>query len=73
MSDRSPTSQSGRELCAIFPRGYLPMDCPTCGRLRLEYGVNDDGGVVYVECEKCGANSDDGTLYSPRDEKWPSR
>lgn len=53
--------------CAVFPRGYLPMDCPTCGRRRLEYGVNDEGGVIYVECEKCGANSDDETLWSPRD------
>ena len=52
--------------CAVFPRGYLPMDCPTCGRRRLEYGVNDEGGVIYVECEKCSSNSDDETLWSPR-------
>lgn len=37
------------------------MDCPNCGRRRLEYGVNAEGGVIYVECEKCGANSDDET------------
>jgi transcription elongation factor Elf1 len=55
--------------CAVFPRGYLPMDCPTCGRRRLEYGVNTEGGVIYVECEKCGANSDDETLWTPRDGK----
>lgn len=58
-----------KALCAVFPRGYLPMDCPTCGRTRLEYGVNDEGGVIYIECEKCGANSDDGTLWTPRDGK----
>jgi hypothetical protein len=55
-----------RRDCAIFPRGYLPMDCPSCGRRRLEYGLNDDGDVIYVKCEKCGANSDDETLWSPR-------
>lgn len=50
------------ENCTEFPRGYLPMDCPNCGRRRLEYGINGDGGVVYIECEKCGANSSDDTL-----------
>jgi hypothetical protein len=54
-----------RDRCDVFPRGYLPMDCPACGRRRLEYGINSDGGVIYVECEKCGAHSDDDTLGSP--------
>ena len=31
-----------------IPVRYLPMDCPACGRHRLEY----DG--VHVRCEKCG-------------------
>jgi transposase-like protein len=47
-----------------FPAGYLPMACPYCTRTRLEYGVNKTGGVVYIKCEKCGANSDDETLIS---------
>ena len=51
---------SGKMRCAVFPRGYLPMDCPACGRRRLEYGVNKEGGVVFIECEKCGSNSEDG-------------
>lgn len=52
-----------------FPRGYLPMDCPACGRHRLEYGVNSDGAVIYVKCEKCGANSKDETLLVPSTEE----
>lgn len=51
-------------LCADFPRGYLPMPCPSCGRRRLEYGINGGGDVIYVACEKCGANSDDDTLVT---------
>lgn len=57
-----PSVCSWKNRCAVFPRGYLPMDCPACGRRRLEYGTNDEGGVIYVECEKCGANSDDETF-----------
>jgi len=57
--------KTGRDICDVFPRGYLPMDCPTCGRRRLQYGINIEGAVVYVECEKCNANSDDETLWSP--------
>jgi len=34
-------------------RGYLPMDCPNCGRHRLEYYVNEKGAVINVVCEKC--------------------
>jgi hypothetical protein len=49
---------STRDSCSVFPRGYLPIPCPKCGRARLEYGVNLEGGVIYVECEKCHANSD---------------
>jgi ribosomal protein S27E len=30
---------------------YLPMDCPVCGRRRLEY----DRRVNLIKCEKCGA------------------
>lgn len=40
-------------------RWYLPMDCPVCGRRRLEYRTNDNGNVVEIKCEKCGASSDD--------------
>ena len=62
----------GREHCAVFPRGYLPMDCPVCGRHRLEYGVNDEGGVVYVRCEKCGSDSDSDAFDHPS-RRSPSR
>lgn len=62
-----------REASAIEERGtefprryYLPMDCPLCGRRRLLYGTNQEGDVVHIECEKCGANSEDETLL-PRD------
>lgn len=51
-----------KELCTAFPRGYLPMPCPGCGRMRLEYGTDGKGIVIYIECEKCGRNSDDETL-----------
>lgn len=51
-----------KEHASTFPASYLPFDCPACGRRRLEYGTNDTGHVVYVECEKCHANSDDDTL-----------
>lgn len=54
-----------REHVTSFPVGYLPIDCPACGRLRLEYGTNEAGHVVYVECEKCGASSD-GELFDDR-------
>jgi transposase-like protein len=39
--------------------GYLPMDCPRCGRRRLEYFINDDGALHRVKCEKCSWDSDD--------------
>lgn len=56
------------EHASTFPAGYLPFDCPACGRRRLEYGTNGKDGVVYVECEKCHANSDDETLNLKRAE-----
>lgn len=40
-------------------RSYLPLDCPACGRHRLEYRTNVQGNVVQVKCEKCGFDSDD--------------
>lgn len=43
-----------------FPVGYLPMECPRCGRSRLEYGTNAAGHVTFVRCEKCGAHSEEG-------------
>ena len=39
---------------------YLPLDCPRCGRHRLEYGFR--AGAIRVRCEKCKASSDDDTL-----------
>jgi hypothetical protein len=48
--------------CTNWPVGYLPLPCPQCARTRLEYGTNAVGEVVYVECEKCGGNSEDDTL-----------
>lgn len=42
-------------------RSYLPLDCPACGRHRLEYRTNADGNVVQVKCEKCGFDTDDET------------
>lgn len=30
---------------------YLPIDCPKCGRMRLEYSLS----TRRVKCEKCGA------------------
>lgn len=39
--------------------GVLPVDCPNCGRHRLDYGLNDTGNVVHVKCEKCSWTSDD--------------
>ena len=43
-----------------FPVGYAPIDCPVCGRRRVEYGNSEAGRLVYLRCEKCGANSEDG-------------
>jgi hypothetical protein len=40
-------------------RSYLPLDCPKCGRHRLEYRTNADGNVVQVKCEKCAFDTDD--------------
>ena len=34
--------------------GYLPMDCPVCGRRRLEWFANKEGAIILVKCEKCG-------------------
>lgn len=31
---------------------YLPIDCPICGRRRLEFDERE------VKCEKCGSSSD---------------
>lgn len=55
---------TGPEYCHIFPRGYLPMGCPNCGRVRVEYGINKEGGVVYMRCEKCGVDD----FFPPGDE-----
>lgn len=60
-----------------FPVGYLPMHCPACDRVRLQYGTNTDGNVVYVECEKCGWTSDRdhelGPAYKGAEDRrwWP--
>lgn len=40
---------------------YLPLDCPSCGRHRLEpeiHQVEEEPvfAVVRVTCEKCGAS-----------------
>lgn len=64
-AQHEPTNQEKRLRVAhvtTFPAGYLPLDCPVCARRRLEYGTNDDGVATYIECEKCGANSEDETL-----------
>ena len=39
---------------AAHYRGYLPVDCPSCGRRRLEYDLLVDGTGLKVVCEKCG-------------------
>lgn len=39
-------------------QAYLPMDCPLCGRRRLEYRLRQgaDGWLVdAINCEKCGS------------------
>jgi hypothetical protein len=41
-----------RALMALMTAVYLPMDCPICGRHRLEW----DG--KHVRCEKCTTSSD---------------
>lgn len=33
---------------------YLPLECPNCGRMRLEYWPAEH----KVKCEKCGADND---------------
>jgi uncharacterized protein (DUF983 family) len=69
--DKRPSvpSESGRtplpEPVARW-RWYLPLDCPACGRHRLEYRTNDGGNVVQVKCEKCGFDS-------AHDESAPAR
>ena len=45
-------------------RGYLPMDCPNCGRHRLcLYGDliegSDELGYMYIFCEKCDFKTED--------------
>lgn len=45
-------------------RGYLPMDCPRCGRRRLDlYGdiVEDSDQLAYMHivCEKCTFKTED--------------
>lgn len=33
---------------------YLPLDCPLCGRHRLEYSIKEN----KIQCEKCEADHD---------------
>lgn len=48
------------EQCVAAPRDavvYLPMDCPMCGRRRVEYCA----AAATIVCEKCGVRlHDDG-------------
>lgn len=48
----------GRGHVVRWAEGVLPLDCPGCGRHRLEYGLNENGHVVFAECGKCSWNSD---------------
>ena len=51
--------------------GYLPMDCPACGRRRLETWIQVDADerhfAFYVHCEKCRWNSEDADLWNSTD------
>lgn len=45
---------------SIVASQYLPMDCPECGRTRLEVFYDPEGKPPFtVECEKCGASAFD--------------
>jgi len=33
--------------------GYIPADCPNCGRRRLEVFVDADERALGIRCEKC--------------------
>jgi hypothetical protein len=54
-----PTSEYNGEWPDGWERkGYLPLDCPNCGRRRLEYALRPDGGGgILLQCEKCHAAS----------------
>lgn len=60
----APEGKSGREgrkqrNPSVEPY-YLPMDCPLCGRHRMEW----DGKVL--SCEKCGASSENDSFDADR-------
>ncbi len=46
-------------------RGYLPIECPRCDRVRLELwsDLGDSGNLLntHIVCEKCGYSEDDVT------------
>jgi hypothetical protein len=43
---------------AVKAGGYAPMDCPVCGRHRLEWRI-DEAGALAIKCEKCTTSSED--------------
>jgi hypothetical protein len=44
---------------------YLPLDCPLCGRHRLEY----DPDSQNLECERCGASAEVLNMVMEEDRK----
>lgn len=58
--------------------GYLPGDCPNCGRSRLESIIETaTEKVVGIRCEKCRMqwplDSDRGEYWAEDDERNPLR
>jgi len=43
--------------------GYAPMDCPNCGRHRLEYYIKN-GVLEQLKCEKCGVEDWEHPMHS---------
>ncbi len=50
---RQTQEQESEEDNKYKSSGYLPMDCPICGRHRLQWFMTETSAITLVKCEKC--------------------